>query len=367
LTTPQLNTADAASIVLVDCQRVCAVPAPTFHESARAALVEEMFREAGCQAWTDEAGNVLCAFGQPAVPAVVFAAHLDTVFGPEETIEIVHDEEGGRIVGPGIGDNSLGVAALLHLARRFAGRSPCPPLVLAATVGEEGRGDLHGAKRLLAETPCAAFVAVEGAMLDRIDLGGVGSTRYRITYRGPGGHAWADRGTPSAIHGILERAGAFLSHCARAEVSANIGRIQGGTSINTIAAEAALELDLRSEDPAALEAVARQAREHFGAAPPGLEASVEQIGQRPPGHTPPDHPIVQAARNARRLAGLDPAAEGTSSTDANAAYGRGIPAITVGVSTGGNAHRPDDYIDVEPLAQGLHALELLAESLVPGA
>jgi acetylornithine deacetylase/succinyl-diaminopimelate desuccinylase-like protein len=364
VTAPELTTADAAALVLADAERVCAVPAPTFHEEARAALVEELLREAGCRPRRDEAGNVIGVVGDSGAPVVVFAAHLDTVFGPEQSIEIVHDEPGGRIVGPGIGDNSLGVAALLHLARRFAGHPESPPLVLAATVGEEGRGDLRGAKQLVSDLPCAAFVAIEGATLDRIDIGGVASTRYRIAYRGPGGHSWSDRGTPSAVHGLVARAASFLAEREPAgEVSANIGRIEGGTSINTIAAEATAELDLRSEDPAALEAVASRAREHFAAAPPGLTATVEQIGQRPGGHTAADHPLVEAARRARERAGLPPAAEGTSSTDANAAYGRGIPAITVGVSTGGNAHRPDDYVDVGPVAQGLRALELLAEEL----
>jgi acetylornithine deacetylase/succinyl-diaminopimelate desuccinylase-like protein len=359
-----LDVTDAVSLVLADCQRVCAVPAPTFAEGARAALVGELLREAGCRPGRDGAGNVVCAFGERRTAAIVFAAHLDTVFGPERPIEIVHDDERRRLVGPGIGDNSLGVAALLHLARRFAGRSPGRPLVLAATVGEEGLGDLRGAKYLLAETLCQAFVAIEGATLDRIETGGVGSSRYRIAYHGPGGHSWSDRGTPSALHGLLAQAASFLSNWAWPQVSANIGRMSGGTSINTIAAEAALELDLRSEDPAALQRAAAHARDHFAAAPPGLEASVEQIGERPGGHTDPDHWIVRAAREARTVTGLPPAVEGASSTDANAAYGRGVPAITVGVSTGGNAHRPDDYIDIEPLARGLRALELLADKLV---
>jgi acetylornithine deacetylase/succinyl-diaminopimelate desuccinylase-like protein len=147
-------------------------------------------------------------------------------------------------------------------------------------------------------------------------------------------------------------------------VSANIGRIHGGTSINTIAAEATLELDLRSEDAAALADIAFRAREHFAAAPEGLRASIEFLGSRPGSHGPPDHQLVQAARDARARAGLEPAEEGASSTDANAAYGCGIPAITVGVTTGGNAHRPDDYIDVEPLERGLRALVLLADELV---
>ncbi len=238
--------------------------------------------------------------------------------------------------------------------------------MLAATVGEEGLGDLRGAKHLLTHTDCHGFVAIEGAMLDRIEIGGVGSVRYRVIYRGPGGHSWADRGTPSAVHGLLTRAATFLASSVSPAVAVNIGRIQGGTSINTIAAEATLELDLRSEDATALSDISGLARAHFNPAPDGLSAALEPLGERPSGHTSPDHPLVAAARDARRRAGLAPAQEGTSSTDANAAYGHGIPAITVGVTTGGNAHRPDDYVDLEPLPQGLRALEILADTVVGG-
>ncbi len=363
-TLPPVNGSEAAARVLADCRRICAVPAPTFAEAARAELVAAMLRDAGWQPELDEVGNVICAAGDGAEPPTVFAAHLDTVFGPEQPIEIVEDAERGRIVGPGIGDNSAGVAALLHLARHFATRAPRRPILLAATVGEEGLGDLRGAKQLVACTRPAAFVAVEGAMLDRIEIGGVGSVRYRVIYRGPGGHSWADRGTPSALHGLIARSAAFLAQYSRPDAAVNVGRIHGGTSINTIAAEAALELDLRSEDSAALSELAAAAGTHFSAAPEGLTATLETLGERPSGAIDPGHPLARAAREARERAGLPPAQEGTSSTDANAAYGRGIPAITVGVTTGGNAHRPDDYIDIAPLPKGLRALEILAEELV---
>jgi tripeptide aminopeptidase len=364
---PDVNGPDAAARVLGDCRRICVVPAPTFAENARAELVASLLRDAGWEPEFDQVGNVTCARGDGDASAVVFAAHLDTVFPLEQPIDIVEDDKRRRIIGPGIGDNSLGVAALVHLARELADDRPVRPLVLAATVGEEGLGDLRGAKHLLARTACEAFVAIEGAMLDRIEIGGVGSVRYRITYRGPGGHSWADRGTPSAVHGLVTRAGAFLASTTSPDVAVNIGKINGGTSINTIAAEAALELDLRSEDATALEQAATAAREHFAAAPDGLSAALEPLGERPSGHTSTDHPLVAAAREARTRAGLPPAQEGTSSTDANAAYGRGIPAITVGVTTGGNAHRPDDYIDLDPLDKGLRALEVLAERLISAA
>jgi tripeptide aminopeptidase len=351
---------EAAEIVLADAQRICAVPAPTFAEGPRAQLVAEMFADAGVPAERDDVGNVLGRIGGDG-PAVVLAAHLDTVFGPDQTIEIVRS--GGRIAAPGIGDNSLAVAALLGLARRLAARPPERPVVLAATVGEEGLGDLRGAKHVAATIDCACFVAVEGMSLDAIEIGGIGSERYRVTYSGPGGHPWSDRGTPSALHGLITRAAELVSIDPGPRGVLNVGRLHGGTSINTIAAEATLELDLRAGDANQLRALADRATELLGDAPDGLSAVVERVGERPAGAIAPDHALLQAARRARAQAGLDPAEEGYSSTDANAAYGRGIPAITVGVTTGAHAHRRDEYIDEAPTARGLRALELLVDEL----
>lgn len=348
--------------LLAEAERICLVPAPTFAEGERAALVRELFAAAGAPAEVDEVGNVVCRLeppsGDDAEAAAVFAAHLDTVFPAEQPLAV--RREGDRLVGPGIGDNSLGVAALLELARRLVAEPVGRPVVLAATVGEEGLGDLRGAKHLVATVPAAAFVAVEGQMLDSIKTGGIGSLRYRIAHRGPGGHPWGDRGAPSAVHGLVSVAAAFLEEVRSPELVANLGRISGGTSINTVAAEAVAELDLRSEQAATLAAAGRLAEERFGAAPPGLEAEVERVGDRPSGALPAEHPLLEAARRAREAAGLPPAGEGASSTDANAAHGAGIPAVTVGVSTGGNAHRPDDYVDVAPIASGMRALEVLA-------
>ena len=149
-------------------------------------------------------------------------------------------------------------------------------------------------------------------------------------------------------------------------VARNVGRLEGGTTINTIAAQASLELDLRAEHPEPLAAAAAQARARFCDAPAGLQAEVELIGQRPSGGLPSDHPLLQAARRARHRAALPPAAEGASSTDANAAYGRGIPAVTVGLTTGAHGHRVDEYIDLAPLPGGMRALRHLARDLAGG-
>lgn len=351
---------EAAEIVLVDAQRICAVPAPTFAEEPRAQLVAELFAAAGAPAVLDDVGNVLCRIGGDG-PAVVLAAHLDTVFGPDQPIEIVR--RGGRIAAPGIGDNSLAVAALLAMARRLAARPPQRPVVLAATVGEEGLGDLRGAKHVAATVDCACFVALEGMSLDVIEVGGIGSERYRVTYSGPGGHSWSDRGTPSALHGLITRAAELVAIDPGPGGVLNVGRVHGGTSINTIAAEATLELDLRARDAAQLTALADRAEALLRRAPTGLTAVVERVGQRPAGAIAPDHPLLEAARRARAGAGLAPAEEGFSSTDANAAYGREIPAITVGVTTGAHAHRQDEYINEAPTAHGLRALELLIDEL----
>lgn len=349
--------------LIEDAKAICAVPAPTFAEDQRAEVVRGMMGEAGAEAHIDEIGNVVCAFGSDGAAPVVFAAHLDTVFPAEQRIVIEHDAVRGTITAPGIGDNSLAVAALVALARRFANAPPSGRVVLAATVGEEGVGDLRGARHLLATVPCRAFVAVEGAMLESIKHAGVGSIRYRVTYRGPGGHSWTDRGAPSALHGLLEAATRFLAEPAPPDVARNVGKLSGGTAINTIAAEASLELDLRGERTEQLAAAAARARAVFGKAPPGLHADVETIGERPAGGISADHPLMAAARRAREIAGIPPADEGSSSTDANAAYGRGIPAITVGLTTGANGHRVDERINLGPLAGGMRALELLADEL----
>jgi tripeptide aminopeptidase len=357
---------DDVQQVIADAKRICAMPAPTFDEGRRAELVRAMFLEAEAPAHIDAAGSVLCRFGPDAGPATILAAHLDTVFPAEQPIELVHDEEAGRIHAPGIGDNSLGVAALIRLARVLGKRPPKRPILLAATVGEEGLGDLRGAKALLDRTPCEAFVGVEGSMLDSIKTAGVGSTRFRVTYRGPGGHSWSDRGTPSAVHGLIEATSRFLAMAVPNGLARNIGKLHGGTSINTIAAEATLELDLRSENASTLAQAEDAVREAFVNPGAGLSAEVETIGRRPSGAIDSRHPLLLAARRARQAAGLPPASEGASSTDANAAYGRGIPAITVGLTVGANAHRVDEYIELRPLEQGLDALEHLVQEIAQG-
>jgi tripeptide aminopeptidase len=357
-----VSARQAAEQVLEDARAICAVPAPPFGEGPRGEFVGRLFEQAGAPTNRDQAGNVVASLGGgPPHAAIVFAAHMDTVF--EAGTEISFRSEPGRLAAPGLGDNSLGVAALLHLARHLLAARPRRPVHLVATVGEEGLGDLRGAKALLQERRCDAFVAVEGQALDTITVAGVGSQRFRVSVRGPGGHPWGDRGTPSAIHGLIECLNGFLTGARSPATAVNVGVIRGGTVINAIAGEASADVDLRSAEAADLHRATEQFRGRLDRLPAGLDYELEPLGSRPAGRIEPDHELLLAARRARAAAGLPPAREDASSTDANAAYGLGIPAITVGVSTGGNAHRLSEYIDLDPLPGGLASLAALADEL----
>ena len=282
-----------------------------------------------------------------------------TPLEPRRTADALH--------GPGIGDNCLGLAALLELARGLATRDDAPkhPILLAATVGEEGLGDLRGARALVEDHACDAFVALEGHGRDTLQTAGIGSARLRATFTAPGGHSWSDRGSPSAVHALLTAGAAAVDAADDAHV--NVGVVSGGTSINTIAGTASAEIDLRDADDARLEATRGRVVTALRAATPrGVELAIEPLGRRPAGTTPHDHPLVEAARAARRAAGLDPAEENASSTDANAALGRGIPAICLGLSHGANAHRLDECVEIEPLAAGLAVVERVVEALASG-
>jgi acetylornithine deacetylase/succinyl-diaminopimelate desuccinylase-like protein len=355
---PQSVSRAAVEAVVVDALELCAIAAPTFAEAERAARVRERLAAVGARPLIDAAGSVLARFGPADGPAAVLSAHLDTVFAADTPLAPVRDGE--RLRGPGIGDDALALAALVHLAGRLAATAPARAIVLAATVGEEGLGDLRGARAVLDAIGCDAFVAIEGHGLDTIQTAGIASTRLVASAAGPGGHSWGDRGTPSAVHALV--AGLQDALRAAGDGHVNVGVIRGGTSINTIAASAQAEIDLRDADDGALDAraaaVAAALERH------GVE--VRRVGRRPGGATAAGHPLVVAARAARAAAGLPPAEESASSTDANAALGRGLPAISVSLTRGANAHRLDEHVELAPLPAGLAALEHLVGALGRG-
>ncbi len=341
------------------------IPAPPFAEAARARRMAELLAEAGADGVrTDEVGNVLGDL-PPAVGTapfrrapLVLSAHLDTVFGADVPIEVTRD--GDLLRGPGISDDGRGLAVVLAVVRalREAGVPLARPILVAATVGEEGLGDLRGARHLVAPGGeghgAAGFVSVDGGGLGRIVTRGVGSRRFRVTVRGTGGHSWEDWGIGNPIHalaGAIQRlAGSPLPTDPRTTLT--VARWGGGTSINAIPQVAWVEVDTRSTSEGELErleatfrsAVERAvAGESAHASGPPLAVEVERVGRRAAGATDPEHPLVRAAVTATESVEARPTLV-ASSTDANAAMAEGIPALTVGGGgDAGLAHTTEEW------------------------
>ncbi len=346
-----------------------AIPAPTGAEGRRAARLAELFREIGLSDVSiDHAGNVHGWLGKngrreagEVGGPVVLAAHLDTVFGAE--VDVAVERRGQRLEGPGISDNARGLAALVAVAEAMvAARVPVArPILFAATVGEEGSGDLRGVKHLLNgkhDVTPAAFIALDGAGLDRVIHRALGSKRYHVTFRGPGGHSWAAFGVANPANAV-GRAAALLADLPTQQAprtTCAVVRLGGGTGLNSIPQEAWLDLDLRSEDPralaqldvtvrAALERAADDENRRRTAGSPTLRVEVQLLGDRPSGMTPRAHPLVKAAVAANRALGRD-AELASASTDANVPIALGIPAIALGAGgKAGDAHLATEWYE----------------------
>ncbi len=347
--------------VLAWQRAVAQIPAPTGRESRRAAFVAERFAALGLEdVRRDEAGNVLARFGAGPRTGLVLAAHLDTVF-PEETPHAVVEAD-GRLVAPGIADNARGLAALFAVASalRLAGAALRRPVTFVATTGEEGAGDLKGAKHLF-EDPAFApdcFVAVDGAGSERVVHRALGSRRLRAVFRGPGGHSWAAFGVANPAHALGHAVSAIatLPLPTVARSTASVVRVGGGSGLNTIPQDAWLELDLRSEREDALETLFAGASQVLGraldtvnrqrtAGTAALTFELVPLGTRPSGATDPSAPLVQAAAAATRLIGRTPEFA-AASTDANVAIARGVPGIALGAGgRGGDPHLPTEWYE----------------------
>jgi len=347
-----------------------AIPAPTGAETARAIRAAELFREAGlASVRIDEVGNVQgwiptrTGVEQSAVAPVVLAAHLDTVFGPE--VRVTVQRRGERLEGPGISDNARGLAALIAVAEALV-RNRVPlahPVLFAATVGEEGSGDLRGSKHLLngnrdrLPRP-VAFIALDGAGLERIVHRALGSKRYRATLRGPGGHSWAAFGVANPANAVGRAVALLADLPAKSDprTTCAVVRLGGGIGLNSIPQEAWLDLDLRSEDAqalgqldltvrAALERAIDDENRRRVPGSPRLRLDVQLLGDRPSGATPRTHPLVQVAIAANRVLGKDGELV-SASTDANIPISLGIPAIALGAGgRAGDAHLPTEWYD----------------------
>ena len=352
--------------VLDETLHLCSIPAPTFAEAERAAYVAGRMQEIGLQAvHIDAIHNVTGILGQAGTgPTTLVAAHIDTVFPQQTPLTVRQTPQ--RLYGPGIGDNCVAVAALLHVATAMQQLHPPPPgrVIFAASVGEEGLGNLCGIRKLLDtwQGQIDTVLAVEGHGVDEVRHAGIGSTRLKVEFTAPGGHSWGAFGTPSAIHamGTAIHQIAHLSLPSHPKTTYNIGVVEGGGSVNTIAPHASMLVDLRSVDPDSLaqltadvESLLQQVAQEIG-----VKITTHVVGQRPAAALDPHHPLCKGIREIRQRLHLRPPIMSASSTDANWPLSLGIPAVCLGITRGDLAHTVDEYIDIAPIASGIQQLFL---------
>ena len=342
------------------------IPSPTFQEGARADFVQAQFEQIGLQeVGQDEIQNVYgCFRGRGEGDPLIISAHTDTVFAKDTDLSVTRNGE--RIIGPGIADNSMGVAGMLTVARTFQalGMDAARDVWFVGNVGEEGLGDLCGMRAAVERFGRRGrYIVLEGGLFGYVCHEAIGVRRFRIAVEGPGGHSWGSFGTPSATH-IL---GKLIAQIEKLEVPAdpkttyNVGVIEGGTTVNSIARSASMLLDLRSEDPRMLRDLVKQVRDIVDGQPPMEEVSIrlEAIGDRPAGRIGRKTRLVRWATAALRQVGLQNPEYTMASTDANIPLSYGLPAVCIGVSRSGHTHRPDEYLELGSIPAGLGQATLL--------
>ncbi len=351
--------------------RITLVAAPPFGESERAEVFCGDLRRLEFRPVTDAIGNVVAAFDNFGPNPVVIGAHLDTVFPRSTALEL---RRRGRMLHlPGISDNGAGLVALLWMLRaaREAGLRFGRPVIAIANVGEEGPGNLRGIRHVFNAPPwehrSCEFIAVDGAGVQRITHQALGSRRFRIRMSGPGGHSWADFGRPNPAHALSSAIHHFTNggFNRRPGTSFNVGVLRGGISVNAIPIEALAEIDLRSVAPQNLDDMEFHLRRvsEDAASAAGVECRMESMGERPPGKTPSQSRLVQAAMEVTRMLGVEPQLD-VGSTDANIPMSMGIPAIAIGGGgSSGNVHTPEEWFDPANRVLGLQRLLALVGML----
>jgi tripeptide aminopeptidase len=367
---------DAAAFIDADHERfvrelvtLTEIPSPPFKEQERAKAYLEMLRQQGlADVEMDAEGNVMgVRKGSGAGPMLAVVAHLDTVFPAGTNVKV--KREGTRLMAPGVGDDTRGLAVMLAVIRAMNAAKFQTELdiLFVGNVGEEGEGDLRGVKFLLTKGKykdrVQRFIAIDGEDPERITRGGVGSLRYRVTFKGPGGHSYGAFGLVNPAFAM----GSAIAKFSRVQVPAtpkttfSVGVVAGGTSVNAIPSAVSMDVDMRSESCAELKkldtaflTIVREAVEEENRARSVKEGPIavdpKSIGERPCGETPADSSIVKSATAVLKSFGLTPT-YGISSTDSNIPMSLGIPAITIGRGgPGGRQHSPDEWTDVEPKA-----------------
>jgi len=345
---------------IADQKAICGISAPPFEEQMRAEEYLKLLKSLGLQdARMDSEGNV---FGiRPGTgngPKILIAAHLDTVF-PAGTDTMVREKE-GKLYAPGISDDSRGLAAILSIIRAFNETDirTIGDIIFCGNVGEEGLGDLRGVKAIFRDNKdIHGFISLDGPRANNITYLATGSRRFEITYKGPGGHSFNAFGLPSAIHAL----GRAISQIADLETPKNpkttftVGVIKGGTSVNSIAYEASMLVDLRSNSPEELGVledkvldIVKQAAtvENARWVSDLMKVEIKLVGDRPAGMQEVESSIVQAAWAAIENTGGEPVLREASSTDANLPISLKIPAITIGAGgDDGCGHSLDEWFD----------------------
>ncbi|MFM7750747.1 MAG: M20/M25/M40 family metallo-hydrolase [Opitutaceae bacterium] len=344
------------------------IPAPPFGEKARGEAFARLLREAGIEdISTDAEGNVIgVRRGRGQGPLLGVAAHLDTVFPAGTDVRV--KRSGTRLIAPGVGDDTRGLAFVLAFTRAIREAKIETPgdMLIIGNVGEEGQGDLRGMRYLFTRGPwrgrIARFISVDGGNLDVVTNGGLGSLRYRVTFKGPGGHSWGAFGQVNpafALGNAMAKLGKVVVP-KRPKVSYNVGVVSGGTSVNSIPFEVAMEVDMRSASPeelrkidAEFKRIVAEAVEEENAARQTtfgrVTVELRLIGERPSGTTPPDSPIARQIAGTMQVFDKVPVWE-TSSTDANIPISLGIPAVAIArnsANKGGLGHSLDEWTDVE--------------------
>ena len=359
--------------------RLTEIPAPEFGEGPRGEALKRLFETSGLKVQTDKLGDVIGTRpGSDSKSVVLLVAHLDTVF-PADT-DVTVKRKGTRLEAPGISDNGAGLAALAGLARAL-GESRIPTaktIVLAGNVGEEGEGNLRGIRALVEAygARLSAVIAVDGASTDHITTQGIASRRFEVSITGPGGHSWSDFGAPNPItalsRGIVKFSSIHIPDDPRS--SYNFGMIEGGTSVNSIPARAAVKIDLRSEEESelnrmetalrdAMQAGLREETSANHASNDSLQVNYRSLGSRPAGKISEDAPLVETIRNVDRYLGNRSRLE-RSSTDANIPLSQGIPAVALGGGgKGSGSHTLGEWYDATGREMGLKRLLLTTLAL----
>ena len=338
------------------------IPAPPFMENERAQKFKAMLEEAGAtKVWMDEVGNVLALKkGRVSRKTVALDAHIDTVFPIKTDVKV--KKKGDTLYAPGVGDDTRGLMVILTVLRAMqkVGLETEADILFIGTVGEEGLGDLRGVRHLFEkpEIPIDSWVSIDGGSMGRVNNKALGSKRYKAVFKGPGGHSWGAFGLGNPSHAMAKAIDYFTGEASRftakgPKTSYNVGRIGGGTSVNSIPFEAWMEVDMRSDDPESLKQIDTLFRKSVKSAlsdynesgidGPPVTLTLEMIGDRPSGEIPPETPLIQRAMAATEFFDIEPRLT-RGSTNANIPISKGIPAVTLGRGgQGGGAHSLNEW------------------------